>query len=64
MTTSQLIKLINLSRCQLLTADTGFIKKLEALPDDCKLTEYEAQRLNKMSLDYAKQIKRIGERRG
>lgn len=33
MTTTQLNKLISLSRCQLLNSDTAFIRKLEAMTD-------------------------------
>lgn len=58
MTFSQLNKLILLSRCQLLLADTGFIKKLEAKSDDYVLSAYEQQKLNKLFLDYRKQIAR------
>lgn len=58
MTFTQLEKLIRLARCQLLVADTLFIKKLEARDCDSELSQYEKEKLNKLYLNYSKQIKR------
>lgn len=57
MTFSQLNKLIRLSRCQLLDADTNFVRRLERLADDTVLSAYENEKINKLSLDYQKQIR-------
>lgn len=57
MTFSQLNKLISLSRCQLLVADTAFVRKLEAMPDCYALTAEENRKLNRLALDYKLQVK-------
>ena len=58
MTFAQLQKLIRLARCTLLVADRNLVRRLEGMSDDTALSQYEANRLNKLTLDYGKQIRR------